>query len=98
MIKEVQAPESMTVAWLVGMDPTTTNFLDLKQTLRGYNHFRNLPIHVKVQPLIMEKNDKPYPWGHPERDMVVTIQCAKHLRKTAWKALQKTFNSKNQGM
>ena len=93
IVKDVQAPEATTAAWLVGMDPVTTNCSDLAETLRGYSQFHNLPIHVKVQQLKIEKTDKPYAWGHPERVDVVTIQCANHLRKTTVKALIKTFNS-----
>ena len=60
MVKDVQAPESTTVALLVGMDSVTTNCSDLAETLCGYSQFHNLPIHVKVQQLIIQKTDKPY--------------------------------------
>ena len=36
IIKDIQAPAFTTVAWLVGMDPKTTNCADLTETLREY--------------------------------------------------------------
>ena len=93
IIKDIQAPAFTTVAWLVGMDPKTTNCADLTETLREYPQFRNLPIFVKIQQLKIEKTDERYDYGHPERTDVVSIQCAKHLRHTSFKACQKTFNS-----
>ena len=41
IVKDVQAPVSTTAAWLVGMDPVTTNCSDLSETLRGYSQFYN---------------------------------------------------------
>ena len=49
IVKDVQGLEPTTVAWLVGMDPVTTNCLDLKETLWEYSQFHNLTIHVKAQ-------------------------------------------------
>ena len=93
IVKDVQALVVTTAAWLVGMDPVTTNCSDLAETLRGYSQFHNLPIHVKVQQLKIEKTDNTYEWKHPKRIDVVTIQCAHHLRRTTVQALIKTFNS-----
>ena len=49
IVKEVQALESITVIWLVGMDPVTTDYKDLADTLRENNYFKRLPMHVKIQ-------------------------------------------------
>ena len=81
IIKDVQAPEATTAVWLVGMDLMTTNCSDLAETLCGYSQFHNLPIHVKVQQLEIEKTEDTYKWKHPKRVDLVTIQCAKHLQK-----------------
>ena len=39
IVKDVQAPESITGAWLVGMDPVTTNCKELAEIPRGFKHF-----------------------------------------------------------
>ena len=58
IVKEVQAPESTTVIWLVGMDQVTMDCQDLADTLRENDYFKKLPIHVKIQQL---KSRKPTP-------------------------------------
>ena len=69
------------------MDPMTTDCQELTNTLRQNDYYKKLPIHVKVQTLKIREN------GFPEFIRVVTVQCAKHLRKITVTALRKAFNS-----
>ena len=92
IVKDVQAPESITIVWLVGMDPVTTNCKELAKILQGFKHFSKLPIHVKIQQLLIKTDDK-FERNDSWCVKVVTIQCAHHLRKVTMKALKKTFNS-----
>ena len=93
IVKEVQAPESITTIWLVGMDPVTTDCQVLADTLCKNEYFKKLYIHVKIQQLKVKKTDPQYKWNKPECIRVATILCAKHLHKVTVKALGKTFNS-----
>ena len=93
IVKDVQAPESITAVWLVGMDPVTTDCKDLAEILRNCEHFKNLPIHVKIQQLKIKKTDATYDWNKPQCVKVVTILCARHLRRVTVKACRETFNS-----
>ena len=93
IVKNVQSPEAITVAWLVGMDTKTTDCQELTEFLCNSDYYKKLPVFVKVQTLKMRKNDKEAKWGTPDFMKVVTVQCAKHLRKITLTALIKTFNS-----
>ena len=93
IVKDVQAPQSKTVAWPIGMDPATTNCKELAKILCGFRQFRKLPIHGKLQQLCIRKKDDKLDWNHPQRIDVVTIQCAHYLHKTIVKTLRKIFNS-----
>ena len=71
----------------------TTDCQELTDTLRQNDYYKKLPIHVKVQTLKIRKTDTPAKYGTPDFIRVVTVQCAKHLRKITVTALRKTFNS-----
>ena len=75
------------------MDPKTTDYQELTDTLCQSDYYKKLPIHVKVQTLKIRKTDKEAKYGTPDFIKVVTVQCAKHLRKITVKALRRTFNS-----
>ena len=93
IVKDVQSPEAITAIWIVGIDPKTTDFQELTDTLRQSDYYKRLPIHVKVQTLKIRKTDKEAKYGTPDFIKVVTVQCAKHLHKITVTALRKTFNS-----
>ena len=93
IVKDIQSPEAITAIWLVGMDPMTTDCQKLSNTLRQNDYYKKLPIHVKVQTLKIRKTDTPAKYGTPDFIRVVTVQCAKHLRKITVTALRKAFNS-----
>ena len=93
IVKDIQSPEAINAIWLVGMDPMTTDCQELTDTLRQNDYYKKLPIHVKVQTLKIRKTDTPAKYGTPDFIRVVTVQCAKHLRKITVTALRKTFNS-----
>ena len=93
IIKEVQDPESITTIWLVGMNPVTTDYHDLADTLRKNEYFKKLPIHVKIQQVKVKETDAQIKWNELECIRIVMVLCARRLRKVTVKALRKTFNS-----
>ena len=93
IVKNVQAPEYITAVWLVGVDPVTTSCKELAEILRDFKHFSKLPIHVKIQQLLIKKTDDKFEWNGTQCVKVVTIQCTCHLRRVTMKALRKIFNS-----
>ena len=78
------------------MDPVTTDCQDLADTLCEKEYFKKLPIHIKIQQLKIKKTDASFEWNDTWCVKVVTIQCARHLRKVTVKVLKKTFNSVKQ--
>ena len=93
IVKDVQAPQSVTVVRLVGMDPGTTNCKELVEILRGFQQFLKILIQIKIQQLRIRKDNNKFDLNHPQCVKVVMIQCTHHLHKTIQKALRKTFNS-----
>ena len=93
IIKDVQSPEAITAIWLVEMDPMTTDYQELTDTLRENDYYKRLPIHVKVQQLKIRKIDTPSKYGTPEYIRIIMVQCAIYVRKIIVKALRKTLNS-----
>ena len=93
IFKDVQSPEAITVAWIVGMDEKTTDCKELTDILRQSDYYQKLLVCVKVQTLKMRKTDKEAQYGTPDFIRVVTIKCATNLRKITLTALTKTFNS-----
>ena len=79
--------------WLVGIDPVTTNCKELAEILQGFEYFSKLPIHFKIQQLLIKKTNTRLEWNDIRCVKVVTIQCARHLHKVTVKALRKTCNS-----
>ena len=47
IVKDVQSPEAITVAWLVGMDTKTTDCQELTEILRNSDYYKKLPVFVK---------------------------------------------------
>ena len=93
IVKDVQASQSITAVWLVGIDPVTTNCKELAEILQGFKHFSKLPFHVKIQQLQIRKTDDKFEWNDSRCVKVVTIQCANHLKIIIVKELRKTFNN-----
>ena len=48
IVKDVQSPEAITVAWLVGMDTKTTDCQELTNILRQSDYYKKLSIYFKV--------------------------------------------------
>ena len=48
---DVQAPTSITIGYLLGLDPVTTDCKELTNAIRANKMFANIPIYVLVQPV-----------------------------------------------